>query len=493
MATENQAPGNTSPPKPEEKIQRGFSDLWSGIREFFHDLIDLREGLDKEGTIINIKNNKRMRGANAWLLMCSIMIASLGLTLNSPAVIIGAMLISPLMSPILGIGLGVGINDRKTLYISLKHFGISIAIALITSTIYFLFTPINELTSEISARTKPTLLDAFVAFFGGIAGIISGSRKDQSNAIPGVAIATALMPPLCVTGFGIANLIRSDSISTSNSALGIINNWEIIFNSFYLFFLNAVLVSLATFLIVRLLNFPVKAIENPSERIRNQLLILLVTLVLIVPSVTILIGVLGGIEEDRNIRTALRSCFGEELKPIDSWKKIPAEDGYGLLVKVYGPSMTRSVDEYAILLEEKLPNANVEIIPTSEIDLSKFETIEARVDNIEKMDSLFNAIIEQPKSEQEIEIERLSEQISILQSDTLLERAVEQEIKAMYGDLFKNIEYNRPKTKEKLPKLYLYWKPGKASNRQKALIKDRLVPYVMTRTRDTVELGYVSQ
>ncbi|MFT5167722.1 MAG: putative membrane protein, partial [Saprospiraceae bacterium] len=162
-------PKNTNP-----NIGDSFKKLLTDIWDFFHDLIDLKEGMDRKGTIQNIKNNKRMKGANAWLLMCSIMIASLGLDLNSPAVIIGAMLISPLMSPILGVGLGVGINDRETLYVSLQHFVIAIGIALFTSTFYFFFTPFGDTTDEILARTSPNTLDALVAFFGGIAGIISG-------------------------------------------------------------------------------------------------------------------------------------------------------------------------------------------------------------------------------------------------------------------------------------------------------------------------------
>jgi len=182
-------PSDAPQEESKEQISRGFSDLWIGTKKFFHELTDLTDGLDKVGMIKRIKENKRMRGANAWLLMCSIVIASLGLDLNSPAVIIGAMLISPLMSPILGIGLAVGINDRYTLNISLQHFGIAIAIALVTSTLYFLLTPFGDATPEILGRTKPTLLDVMVALFGGIAGIISSSRKDQSNAVPGVAIA----------------------------------------------------------------------------------------------------------------------------------------------------------------------------------------------------------------------------------------------------------------------------------------------------------------
>ncbi len=167
------------------------------------------------------------------------MIASLGLDRNSPAVIIGAMLISPLMSPILGLGLGVGINDREVIKKSLTHFSVAIFIAILTSTIYFMLTPLGDLTPEIEARTEPTILDVMIAFFGGVAGIISIARKDISTTIPGVAIATALMPPLCVTGYGIANW-----------------NLEIVLSSFYLFFSNTFFISLATYFIVRLLEFP---------------------------------------------------------------------------------------------------------------------------------------------------------------------------------------------------------------------------------------------
>lgn len=169
---------------------------WERTQHFFSKILDLSEGLDRKGTVEKIRKNIETRGANVWLLISAIMIASIGLDLNSPAVIIGAMLISPLMSPILGIGLSIGINDRKTLGLSIRHFAIAIAVSLITSVIYFLITPFGNLGSEIAARTTPTALDVMVAFFGGIAGIIAVTRKDLINAVPGVAIATALLPPL---------------------------------------------------------------------------------------------------------------------------------------------------------------------------------------------------------------------------------------------------------------------------------------------------------
>ncbi len=277
-----------------------FGDVMRSFGNFFYNLIDLRAGLDREGTIVNIKNNKKMAGANVWLLMCSIMIASLGLDLNSPAVIIGAMLISPLMSPILGVGLAIGINDNDALLLALKHFGIAIVIALVTSTLYFWLTPFGTETAEIRARTAPTLLDVMVAFFGGVAGIISGSRKDKSNAIPGVAIATALMPPLCVTGYGLAT-----------------GNWTFMLNSFYLFFLNATFVALATYLIVRFLKFPLKKYVDAKEERRTRWVLGFVALLMIIPSGNILLTVLYKAKQQNIINTYLEKNFKDAIYQID--------------------------------------------------------------------------------------------------------------------------------------------------------------------------------
>ncbi len=277
-----------------------FGDVMRSFGNFFYNLIDLRAGLDREGTIVNIKNNKKMAGANVWLLMCSIMIASLGLDLNSPAVIIGAMLISPLMSPILGVGLAIGINDNDALLLALKHFGIAIVIALVTSTLYFWLTPFGTETAEIRARTAPTLLDVMVAFFGGVAGIISGSRKDKSNAIPGVAIATALMPPLCVTGYGLAT-----------------GNWTFMVNSFYLFFLNATFVALATYLIVRFLKFPLKKYVDAKEERRTRWVLGFVALLMIIPSGKILLTVLHKAKQQNIINTYLEKNFKDAFYQID--------------------------------------------------------------------------------------------------------------------------------------------------------------------------------
>ena len=261
------------------------------IGKWFEDFLDLREGSDRAGATESIINGKLMRGSNAWMLVCSIMIASLGLNLNSGAVIIGAMLISPLMNPILGIGLAIGTNDKKLLWLALKNFGIAIVIALVTSIVYFALTPIDIFTEEMQARTEPTILDALVAVFGGLAGIISVTRLDKTNAIPGVAIATALMPPLCVAGYGIV-------LAFSNPAEGLSVFWR----AGYLFFLNSFFIAVMAYIIIRLLRFPYKKYVNAEDKRRSQIIIGLVSVLMILPGAFVLKGVIGDLRMDRAAR-----------------------------------------------------------------------------------------------------------------------------------------------------------------------------------------------
>ncbi|MEM7036186.1 MAG: DUF389 domain-containing protein, partial [Bacteroidota bacterium] len=211
------------------------------LRDLFVMVINIKHTTDVEGTITTINGGIEVKGYNIWILVASAVLACIGLDTNSVAVIIGAMLISPLMSPILGIGLSVGINDQKTLQNALYNFGVAVGVSLLAAFVYFLVTPLGRETAEMAARTKPTVLDIMVGFFGGVAGIVAGSRKEKTNAIPGVAIATALMPPLCVAGYGLAKM-----------------NMNYFAGAFYLFFLNSVFIALSTFLIVRYLNFPLK-------------------------------------------------------------------------------------------------------------------------------------------------------------------------------------------------------------------------------------------
>lgn len=208
------------------------------IQVYFNIRPDLEE---KQEIISEITQGISFRGANLWILITAIFMASLGLNVNSTAVIIGAMLISPLMGPIIGMGLAVGINDLDLLKRAAKNFSVATLISVLTATIYFLISPLGEAQSELLARTSPTLYDVLIAFFGGVAGIIALSTKGgkSGNVLPGVAIATALMPPLCTAGYGIAS-----------------GNLFFFLGAFYLFFINTVFISLATAIGVRMMKFP---------------------------------------------------------------------------------------------------------------------------------------------------------------------------------------------------------------------------------------------
>ncbi|PZX48650.1 TIGR00341 family protein [Algoriphagus chordae] len=236
---------------------------------------DLHEGKEDElATIEYISKNVEFKGANLWILIFAILVASVGLNVNSTAVIIGAMLISPLMGPIMGIGMAAGINDFDLLKRSLRNLGVAVFIAILTSSIYFSFTPLDDAQSELLARTEPTIWDVLIALFGGLAGIIAGSRKEKSNAIPGVAIATALMPPLCTAGYGLATM-----------------NPYYFLGAFYLFFINSVFISLSTYLIVRFMKYPKKEFMDNKREKRVQTYITLFTILTIVPSVYLAYGI----------------------------------------------------------------------------------------------------------------------------------------------------------------------------------------------------------
>lgn len=221
----------------------------------------------------NIRDGIVIRGTNLWVLMLAIFIASIGLDVNSTAVIIGAMLISPLMGPIMGIGYGAGINDYSLIKKALGNLLISISIALFTSTIYFFISPLSTAQSELLARTTPSIWDVLIALFGGLAGIIASTRREKTNIIPGVAIATALMPPLCTAGYGIAN-----------------GSMEMFLGAFYLFFINGVFIAFATLLVVTYIDPPHKRFVSTEVERRMKHYIYAVVLATILPSIYLAYG-----------------------------------------------------------------------------------------------------------------------------------------------------------------------------------------------------------
>lgn len=242
--------------------------MMTSLRESLRHYFDLRPDKASEAdTIARIKADAAFRGANLWVLIFAIFVASLGLNVNSTAVIIGAMLISPLMGPIVGMGLAVGINDLELLKSSLKNYAVAALVSVITATVYFLLSPFKEAQSELLARTAPTLYDVMIAFFGGAAGIVAIATGGKGNVIPGVAIATALMPPLCTAGYGLAT-----------------GQWMFFLGAFYLFFINTVFISLATYLGVRLMGFKQHE-ELSADRKKNaQRVLMSIVILTMVPA-----------------------------------------------------------------------------------------------------------------------------------------------------------------------------------------------------------------
>lgn len=239
--------------------------LTSTIRYYFSvnkDISDLHQ------TAEGIRSGAEFKGANLWVLIFAIFIASLGLNTNSTAVIIGAMLISPLMGPIIGMGLAAGISDFALMKKSLRNYAVATVISIITATLYFATSPLSEAQSELLARTSPTIYDVFIAIFGGAAGILALSTRGNTNVIPGVAIATALMPPLCTAGFGLAS-----------------GNWLYFLGAFYLYFINTVFIAFATYVGVRMMKFPTKSFPDKSREKKVQHYLLTVIIVTMCPSI----------------------------------------------------------------------------------------------------------------------------------------------------------------------------------------------------------------
>lgn len=281
--------------------------LWQTVKNYFNALPNKEK---EEETINQISSGVVFHGANLWILIFAIFIASLGLNTNSTAVIIGAMLISPLMGPIIGMGLAIGINDLDLLKRSIKNYLVATVISVFTATLYFIITPLTEAQSELLARTSPTLYDVLIALCGGAAGILALSTKGKGNVIPGVAIATALMPPLCTAGYGLA-----------------VNNMSYFFGAFYLFFINTVFICLATFIGVRMLKFKQKKFIDRVNMEKVKRYIITIVVITMLPATYMTINIIRKSVYDNNARKFVKNEFvftGTQIisQEIDSKKKI---------------------------------------------------------------------------------------------------------------------------------------------------------------------------
>ncbi|MGI4843453.1 MAG: DUF389 domain-containing protein [Janthinobacterium lividum] len=298
----------------------------------------LHDKADDDVIDASLRAGVELRGATPWILMFAILVASIGLNINSPAVIIGAMLISPLMGPIVGIGYGIGIFDFPLIRRSLLNLAIAAAISLATSTLYFLLTPLDEAQSELLARTTPTLWDVLIALAGGLAGIIGMTRREKSNVIPGVAIATALMPPLCTAGYGLAN-----------------GNWAVFGGAFYLFSINCVFIAVSTVVVIEYLRLPNKKFVDERVERRVKRTLLTVVLLTALPSIYLAIQLVDNEVFGHRARQFVRQEFGGGVTHVVDTQLSPLQRRIELTL--IGPRMPAAA---IAAIEKRLPQAGLD-------------------------------------------------------------------------------------------------------------------------------------
>ena len=316
--------------------------------------VDLQNGEEDQKKVLeNIVSNISFRGSNLWILACAIVIASVGLNVNSSAVIIGAMLISPLMGPIVGAGFGLGMYDFGLLKKSIKNLSIATMVSLMVSTLYFYISPFKEIQSELLARTSPNIYDILIAFFGGLVGIIAVTRVEKGNPIPGVAIATALMPPLCTAGYGLATA-----------------NFAFFGGAMYLYTINCVFICIATFIIVKFLKYPIKKQIDLKHQKQVKQGITALLLIMIVPSVYFAYELLGEKEYKQRTEEFIKNEFTQKDYVL-IYKKINYNS---IPKKIELAFLSKRFDSLEIkVLNEKMKNyqlSNTElIIKQDSIDL----------------------------------------------------------------------------------------------------------------------------
>lgn len=294
--------GSNPPAKDSDLEFSRVKGIWSNIKVFVSELLNIHDDTDRETTVESIKKDISFKGHNAWILVFSIFVASIGLNVSSTAVVIGAMLISPLMGPIVGVGLSVAINDVDTLKKSFVNLGVMVGLSVLTAFIYFWISPVKEETPELIARTYPTILDVLIAIFGGLALIVAKTKRGTiASVIFGVAIATALMPPLCTVGYGLA-----------------IGNMAYALGAMYLFSINAVFIALTSFVVSKLLRFPMVKFANSKSRKRTAQIASTIAIIVMIPSVILFVNLLRQqvfeIEANRFLTNVVQFSGAEKLR-----------------------------------------------------------------------------------------------------------------------------------------------------------------------------------
>jgi len=436
-----------------EAVKISFEYFSKSIRGFFLRLLSIGDEVDKTAADESIRTDVGFQGFNIWILFCSVLICSIGLNMNSTAVVIGAMLISPLMGPLVGIGYSVGTFDRDLLLRSFKNLGNALIISVLASYLFFKVAPTSHDQSELLARTQPSLLDLFVALFGGFAGILAAVRRIKTNVIPGVAIATALMPPLCTAGYALAS-----------------SNWSFFLGAFYLFFINSVMITLSALVVVWYLRFPKKTYVNKAIQRRVRLFIMLFVLIVSVPSVYLYGNVLRKTIFLNRANSFLDDRITDEEHKVFDPEFIYHKEGSYMRLYVYGtPYSDQQIDSLRqILPQYNLHNVALDIKNMGSLDESR-AVIKNKELEVSQKEKTIEEIQFQLLSRNE-DLKLLEQKMKDAQRQLIDIKQLNKEVQVQYQAIERisyNIEMQSRDTLGGIPTFLIHWKERSKSSTKK--------------------------
>lgn len=442
----------------------GKRNIWLGTKKFLWELFDIQTDSDRDATIEAVKKDIPFKGHTAWILIFSIFVASIGLNVSSTAVVIGAMLISPLMGPIVGIGLGVAINDGGMMKRSLINLGVMVFLSVLTAFLYFKLSPLTEETPELLARTYPTILDVLIAIFGGLGLIVAKTKSGTiASVIFGVAIATALMPPLCTVGYGLA-------VGNASYAGG----------ALYLFSINAVFIALSTFIVSKILRFPMVRYANSKRRKRTAIIASIIAIAVMIPSIWLFIKLL-----DQQLFESKAKDFVRTTIKYEGAEVVKSTQNYN----------SKSVDVY--LIGRPVPQTKITEWLTKLKETEKMEKVKLRIyqgaDQSGEMAAQLSGAVkagiledlyvknEKLIQDKDAKIRFLEDQIAFIKVRNIPFKQLSEEVKINYEGLesfgYANKIITNFKKVDTLPAISLGWKKN-VSMKQRAADSKKIEQWI---------------
>ena len=426
-----------------------------GINLFFKELLDISKDTDREATIEGVKKDISFKGHNAWILIFSVFVASIGLNVSNTAVVIGAMLISPLMGPIVGLGLSVAINDVETLRKSLINLGVMVVLSVITAYLYFTISPLTKETPELLARTYPTILDVLIAIFGGLALIVAKTKKGtMASVIFGVAIATALMPPLCTVGYGLA-----------------VGNLQYAGGAIYLFSINAVFIALTSFLLAKILRFPMVKYANSKHRKRIAQIATIISVIVIVPSIILFLNLLEIEVFDNKAKEFIATNVKYDGTVILKSNQDHDTDKIEIfLIGRLVPNITINKWKEELKKNTVLENTNLQVFQAADQSGEMAMELSGKL-KFDILDELYEKN-EQLLMDKEAKIKFLENELTSLKIKELRFDEISKEVKINYSEIIALSYYNKVttnfKTTDTIPVIAITWdKKYAKKNREK--------------------------